>query len=724
MSDKFCRIDSILLWSIKDIAPLAHTIAPFLRYLLASQDHFYSLPQRWSRKSANTQEMKLNCIVDQADKAREQCHLRIQFIDLAEEGGSKAYPMGVLYLSAFLKCAGFTNIQYQNYSCYLRAVAKPSPDPFDNPLYFESVHQEEERTFLSTLFERNPHVIMIGPVVTQTIVELIPLAKKLRSMFPQAIICAGGPHFGKNNLMDQEILGQCLELAGVVIGEGEETIVEIVEKYYQVWQEKKEIPSLTALRPVWASIKGLLMPNLQFVPRQAPDLADFPLPDYDLLVSTDADDPRHYFPHRYSLCDRRNPYLGDSLGSIEDPGGDGVEPGYATTQDPVYYFDSQLVHAIGEPFGFGIIVGSRNCPYHCIFCSSRGPRRTHSAQYLFTQVRTLQRYFDIRLFVFFDPLFTSAAKTELQRIDEFCELILGAGLNIQFLIEIRVDVVLQIPDALLVKMIRAGCVEFNMGFEKGSDARLKSFMKGITTVDHVAAIAKIRSASVIAECDVLIKGTFVLGGPDETRDDLLATIFHGFSLDLDGIIFFPLEIHPGTPIYDQALARSIISEGITPYLKVAAYPIYATPDLPLDLFNRINEILKHTVEVNNRLMRPILRARSSNNADFLVNTRVAIRGFVNKCIRALQQSPEKNIIVPGHKDYPSWAGMQDREIYQFTQVDFQLIPPLQAELDVEFDILEKELAHSPELSTSGEVYSIKASLLALIKSIAELIPIL
>ena len=74
----------------------------------------------------------------------------------------------------------------------------------------------------------------------------------------------------------------------------------------------------------------------------------------------------------------------------------------------------------------------------------------------------------------------------------------------------------------------------------------------------------------------MINGTFILGGSGETRADILQTLVAGFTLDLDGLVFFPLEIHPGTEIYKQAIKEGIIPRGLEPYLR-KDYPVYVSP---------------------------------------------------------------------------------------------------------------------------------------------------
>ena len=256
-------------------------------------------------------------------------------------------------------------------------------------------------------------------------------------------------------------------------------------------------------------------------------------------------------------------------------------------EEDLHYLDDY--RSRDDRFPFGVIVGSRGCPYSCSFCCSSGPRRVHSASYVFAQLMELNNRYGIRSFVFFDTLFTTAAPAEQRRVEALCKMILRCGLDIRFVVEMRADVILQLPERLLALMMRSGCAEFNLGLEKGSDKMLQEMTKDLTVNDHFAAITKLRRIAKKTNRNIKINGTFILGGPRETQEDVWDTVIHSLALDLDEVTVYPLEIYPGTQVYEEALKERILKPGLAPFLDAKKYPLYATKNLTRSYLSKIKE---------------------------------------------------------------------------------------------------------------------------------------
>jgi radical SAM superfamily enzyme YgiQ (UPF0313 family) len=202
----------------------------------------------------------------------------------------------------------------------------------------------------------------------------------------------------------------------------------------------------------------------------------------------------------------------------------------------------------------------------------------------------LNNRYGIRSYVFFDALFTTASPSEQKRVEELCKMILCCGLDIRYIVDMRADVIVQLPERLLALMIRSGCVEFNLGLEKGSDRMLQKITKGTTVKDHFAAIEKLRRVAGRVKKEIKVNGTFILGGPGETKKDARDSIIHSLALNLDEVTVYPMEIHPGTQIYREALKEGILQPGLSPYLDASKYPVYATKNLPRSYLFKIKEL--------------------------------------------------------------------------------------------------------------------------------------
>ena len=517
--------------------------------------------------------------------------LRIDFVNLTEYWDeSNSYPMGILYISAFLKKNGFTNIGYNEHTCMLRKIGTRIRGFFE--LTPERGNKEREQN-LELLFEQlrenNPDVILLGPVTTFHLVEITDLTPRLREVFPNHLILAGGPHFGKEEKLDIELLRRLPELDAVVIGDAEQTVLEVVD-IYSKYLEEPDIRSNIGFRDKLAQIPGIRVKDHEFKSRDPPFPEEIPRPDWELL-ETHLDPWKYTTSPKYRLSNRRNPITWVSRAVVDafDGGGSG------SIEDDVRYFDF-IYSSKDYRFPFGVIIGSRGCPYNCSFCGSRGTRRVHSTERIFDEIKFLNDRYGIRLFVFFDPLFMTASRIEQERIRNLCTKIIESGIDIGYMLDIRVDVILRLPDELLGLMLRSGCAEMNFGLEKGSDEMLLKMTKEITILDQRKAVEKLRRISEREAKKLIINGTFILGGPEETKEDIRDTLLQCFSLHLDQATLYPLEICPGTEISVEALKRGIIEPGLSVYLDKDEYPLYTSEELPRRYLTKIKALSESVLD--------------------------------------------------------------------------------------------------------------------------------
>ena len=197
-----------------------------------------------------------------------------------------------------------------------------------------------------------------------------------------------------------------------------------------------------------------------------------------------------------------------------------------------------------------------------------------------------QRY-KIETFAFFESLYTTASPNEQKRVLELCDLLKKSNLNIEYLIEIRADVISALPDNVLASMIQSGCVQYNIGLEKSTDQALEKIRKGVGIHHHFEAVKKLRRIAKNVGREILVNGTFIFGGPGETRGDIRDSIYHSWSLHLDGVTFYTMNIFPGTQIYCDALSEGVIEPGLSPFLDVDWFPKYISEELPLQYLRKI-----------------------------------------------------------------------------------------------------------------------------------------
>jgi radical SAM superfamily enzyme YgiQ (UPF0313 family) len=128
------------------------------------------------------------------------------------------------------------------------------------------------------------------------------------------------------------------------------------------------------------------------------------------------------------------------------------------------------------------MVSSRGCPHACAFCQkSRSGYRSHSPEYVVDELEHLIRDFGVRDLAFVDSLFCANKK----RVHAICDEIIRRGVKISWTCSSRVEVV---DKPLLQKMKDAGCWRTRFGVESGSDQVLDFISKGITKEKIRAAI--------------------------------------------------------------------------------------------------------------------------------------------------------------------------------------------------------------------------------------------
>jgi radical SAM superfamily enzyme YgiQ (UPF0313 family) len=198
---------------------------------------------------------------------------------------------------------------------------------------------------------------------------------------------------------------------------------------------------------------------------------------------------------------------------------------------------------LGERTPLGNIITSRGCPFQCIFCSSSqfyGRRfRARSPENVVDEMEELVTRYGIRSIEIVDDTFTADKK----RAERIAEEIIHRGLDIYWTCGSRADLITR---DLLHLFKKAGCVLFYLGVESGSERVLKALKKGIT-------LEQVRTAIKWAkEAGVEILGSFIIGTPGETKEDVMKTIEFARASGIDFAQFTAMTPYPGTEIYEMA----------------------------------------------------------------------------------------------------------------------------------------------------------------------------
>jgi radical SAM superfamily enzyme YgiQ (UPF0313 family) len=190
------------------------------------------------------------------------------------------------------------------------------------------------------------------------------------------------------------------------------------------------------------------------------------------------------------------------------------------------------------------MVTSRGCPYRCNFCFQTGrfadKYRRYSPELVIEEIQRLQAKYGIKEIQFWDDIFFINKKW----VQTFCHLIKEKKIDLSWSGYARVDLV----DPELLKLAKeAGCWNIFYGFEVGTQEMLDFLDKRATLEQAVNACRWTKEAGIV------VRGSFMVGLPNETPEVARKTIEFATKLDPDYAnfnIFFP---EPGTGLYDLAV---------------------------------------------------------------------------------------------------------------------------------------------------------------------------
>ena len=228
--------------------------------------------------------------------------------------------------------------------------------------------------------------------------------------------------------------------------------------------------------------------------------------------------------------------------------GDAVEK----TEDADVVQDLDTLPNPAKYFIFQHLSSTRGCPGNCTFCGS--PRfwghkvRFHSPDYFVTQIELLYRK-GIDVFYFSDDTFT----INKGRVIEICKKILERSLNITWMAISRVN---YIDEEAVCWMRKAGCVQISFGVESGSK-KIRALLNKKISADQIK-----RAFELTTKYGILARAYFIYGSPGENQATIQKTINLIHEIKPLGIIFYILDIFPGTELYMDFKKRTGVTDDI------------------------------------------------------------------------------------------------------------------------------------------------------------------
>ncbi len=329
---------------------------------------------------------------------------------------------------------------------------------------------------------------------------VIPYLEAARRLQSRAVLILGGAHPSG----DPEGTLMTLPLADFAMkAEGEIGVRQFASLVSELKFDQLGEASRGAMDPrslvdvsglIWRNGDGVKVNRTSFVP----DLDEVPFPAWDLM------DPREY---------------------PEAPHG-----------------------AFARGFPSAPIIFNRGCPYKCTFCaahtlSPRKQRRRSTANVL-AEMAHLQSKYGVKEFHFEDDCFNC----DREAVIDFCTTVLKESRQLSWGCPSGVRLDRLDPD-ILGLMERAGCYSFGLGIEVGSERMMKMVKKGETAA---TVAAKVR---MVGKTKIKTTGFFILGYPDETQEDIEATIKLALALPIGRAQFNNFMPLPGTESMERMRAE-------------------------------------------------------------------------------------------------------------------------------------------------------------------------
>jgi len=199
------------------------------------------------------------------------------------------------------------------------------------------------------------------------------------------------------------------------------------------------------------------------------------------------------------------------------------------------------------------IICSRSCPFACTFCYHPiGKRyRQRSVESIIAELSVMIKRYRINVIGIYDELFSNDREWLYEFCRQFKTVLKGISWECKWGCQMRVD---KLDDEMLKTMKDAGCYMISYGFESYSPAVLKSMKKHITLqqID--------RAVTLTLKNNLSLQANFIFGDPAETSQTAKQTLDYWKANVKAGIMLTFINPYPGTPLYQNCLAKGIIKD--------------------------------------------------------------------------------------------------------------------------------------------------------------------
>lgn len=382
--------------------------------------------------------------------------------------------LGLAYLSAYVAARG---IEVKILDVLAEGIGTATD--LDGERRRHGLTDEQIREYLA---REKPTVVGIACIYTAYAQDAHDLARVVKRAAPSLPVIFGGAHASAYS--EKVMQDPCVDL--VVRGEGEETLMEILERL-QTGGLPDDVSGTTARTAAGIRVNP---------PRpQIPDLDVLPFPDR-LRLPLEAYLAGYKSQTNYLMRDR------------------------AAT-----------------------MVTSRGCPMNCVYCAVKTvwgkTWRARSAKNVVDEIETLVRDFNIGEVHFMDDCMAVNRK----RLSEICDEIIRRKLDVKWTTPNGIAI-WQLDKELIKRMKAAGCYRLTFGLESGSRSTLDFIGKHYEIAKAEELIAYCHRIGLWT------LGTFIIGFPEERMESIRETFAFALRSKLDFAIFYTATPFPGTRLHD------------------------------------------------------------------------------------------------------------------------------------------------------------------------------
>lgn len=187
---------------------------------------------------------------------------------------------------------------------------------------------------------------------------------------------------------------------------------------------------------------------------------------------------------------------------------------------------------------------SRGCPFGCVYCCSRNTWgrvwKARSAGNILSEIKVLYDNYNIKEFHIYDD----NASLQKKRLLQLCDLIQSEGLKISFAAPNGLFIG-SLDREILTAFTKIGLYRITLPIESACPKTIKYINGKPIDLTQVKSIV-----SICNELGIWTHANFIIGFPEETRQDIEETVGYSCSLDIDSCSVFIAQPLPNTRLYE------------------------------------------------------------------------------------------------------------------------------------------------------------------------------